>query len=123
MPNKITDFKNYKKHITNYDLANLFYIYEDRSVSNTAMTYNINRTIQFNGISKSDRGEFEYYEVLEADSWNLISFKHYNTTSLWWLICKINDVRNPTIDPQVGTVIRIMPESKVNSILHQIREL
>ena len=119
---KIRDYSQYRDYITNYDLANLFYVYDDKRISSTAVTYNINRIIQFTGMAKADRGEFLYYEVLKGDTWNLISYKHYNTTSLWWLVCMINNVFNPTVEPTAGSVIRIMPEATVNSILEEIRD-
>lgn len=121
MKNKITDFNKYKDYIKNYDLANLFYVYDEKSINNTTMTYNINRTIQFSGIKKADKTEFDYYEVIDGDSWNLISFKKYGTTSLWWLICKINGVSDPTNDPEAGDVLRVFSKDRVNTILQSIR--
>jgi hypothetical protein len=123
MANKIRDFKNYKNYIEDYDMANMFYVYPNNDLDQNVLIYNINRTIQFEGLNKTEGGTFESYQVIDGDTWNMISFKHYDTTMLWWLVCKLNGVINPTIEPEVGDVLRIMNKQSVGEVLNKLKEL
>jgi len=121
MPTKITNYTDYNQYIKNHDMANLFYVY-DQPDESTSMVYNINRTIQFEGLDNADAGTFDYYEVTEGDTWNLISYKKYGTTRLWWLICKANGVVNPTVEPTAGSPIQYFPKESISTILTSIKD-
>jgi hypothetical protein len=53
-------------------------------------------------------------------SWTLISYKEYGTINLWWLICAINNIKNPVKLPEVGSIIKIIKPKYVKPILQNI---
>jgi hypothetical protein len=50
-----------------------------------------------------------------------ISFKFYDTTKLWWLLCKFNDIKNPFSELEAGQIIRVPKQEIVNSILNILK--
>ena len=118
---KITEYVKYKKYIKKYDLANMFNVYDDDELRDNVMYYNINRTIMFTELDKGSPDDFYYYTVNEMENWNLISYKEYGTTRLWWIICKLNGIIDPTVDPKVGQILRMVTIDQINTILTSIR--
>ena len=106
--------------------ANIFNVYEEPKLGKSYVTYSINKTLNILDLNEDARNDaknsyFEKYEVVNGDTWPLISYKVYNNINLWWLIANCNNIINPTIDPTPGTVIRILKEEYVSSILESIR--
>lgn len=54
--------------------------------------------------------------------WTLISYKSYNTTDLWWLICSVNNIQNPIQFPKAGTTLKILTPDYVTAILQTINQ-
>jgi hypothetical protein len=52
--------------------------------------------------------------------WTLISYKAYNTIDLWWLICSVNNIQNPTQFPKAGTTLKILTPAYVSAIVQQL---
>lgn len=52
---------------------------------------------------------FSYHRVTESDLMrpDLISFKYYNTVQYWWVILRVNDVRDPYDGLVVGALLKI----------------
>jgi hypothetical protein len=61
------------------------------------------------------------YQVVDNDTWSLISYKNYGTTRLWWLICKMNNINNPTVSPEIGQIVKILNKDYVKAILEKIK--
>jgi hypothetical protein len=97
------------------NLANLF------NIAVTPDNYNaflINKSIFFkNTDNNMAASNFDLYEVRQYDTWTNISFKYYQTIELWWLICKTNEVINPFVMPDPGTLLKIMKKNIVYSSL------
>ena len=58
----------------------------------------------------------DIYYVIESSLQyrpDLISLKFYNTTKLWWVIIKANNLEHPVQDLTAGTTIRIPDPNKV----------
>lgn len=55
--------------------------------------------------------------------WTLISYKVYSTIDLWWLICSINNIKDPTKFPTAGTVLKVLTPDYVSSILEAIKQV
>jgi hypothetical protein len=88
---KLTDFEN----VLNVNLKNDMYLFD------------LNSTMYIS--NKSDTVK-EY--ILKHDAhWPLISYLLYETTRLWWLLCKLNDVNLTNIfDIRLaGTKIKYIP--------------
>lgn len=110
-------FKNSNYSIDEYNLANLFNVVDIDKKS----YYNITKTIKFINVDQISSSAYMIYQVLDNDTWTNLSFKFYNTYKLWWLICKFNNIQNPFLDLQVGTLIKIPNQKLVQNILSAIR--
>jgi hypothetical protein len=111
--------------ISTLNFANIFNVYDEPKLGSTYKTYNINRTINFLDLdsnSTDNNSLFVKYLVQSGDSWSTISYKFYQTIELWWLVTKVNNFNNPTIDPVVGTNIRVLKSDFVNQILQTMSE-
>ena len=100
-------------------LANLFNVVNKGKNS----YYNICSTINFKNLEYIDSSLYSSYEVKSTDSWTTISHKHYNTTELWWLICKFNEIKNPFTELTEGKILKIPGETIKNYVLEMIKNI
>tara|TARA_R110000764_G_scaffold211232_1_gene297303 strand:+ start:194 stop:559 length:366 start_codon:yes stop_codon:yes gene_type:complete len=76
-----------------------------------------------NSMSLDDDMDVEYYYDWKVDSplpWTTLSYLHYETTNLWWLICIMNGISNPVQFVETGTVLQIIKPVYVRKIIDQI---
>ena len=79
------------------------------------------RTLHIVDVNRIPTSYFQYYRVMDRDTWPLISFKVYNTVELWWLLMKLNNVLDPMFEPEKDTSIRYVSAGDVNTILQLIQ--
>lgn len=110
--NKIKELSKLKT--TFYE--NIFNVYQTEDGN---YFYNLYNTLTFDD---TDFPENVYTEHIFSigDYWTLLSYKYYNTTSLWWIICLANNIRNPLDLPEPGTKLKILNQNVVNDILQSI---
>ena len=118
---KQNDNNNLKK-LDYRSLANIFNVYNTKKIEGNTKIYNLNRTVNVLGLDNIAEGNYFEYVVETSDTWTLISYKNYGTIRLWWLVLKMNNIIDPTQDPEVGTVLRLLNENLVNTLLTAIRE-
>ena len=100
------------------DLANIFHVFEDqKTLGEGFLSFDINRTLALEGVENMSRGVFREYKVVTEDTWALISYKFYGTTRLWWLVCKVNGISNPLVDPEEGSLIKVISKEHAQTIL------
>lgn len=60
-------------------------------------------------INKMDFKEFKQFTVPQfcEGRLDLVSYIHYETTKLWWLIAHVNGILDPLTDLEAGMVIKI----------------
>ena len=102
---------------TKYDFSNFFEVVYDSELD--IYYFSINKTIYFKTppMGVDLESVFKYYTIAQNDTWPLISFKHYQTVKLWWMICKFNNINNPLLSPVKDNVIKILNLDIVESIL------
>lgn len=66
---------------------------------------------------------FEYYTVQTDDWLDNISYTHYKTPYLWWLVALFNGITNPYEELNEGAVLRILSYSNIYSIFDDITEI
>jgi hypothetical protein len=49
---------------------------------------------------------------------DMISYRFYNTTHFWWLICFVNNLNDPAYGFEPGQVIRIPPFNTITSYIY-----
>lgn len=107
---------NESKSLDKYDFANVFEVINKGEKS----YFNLCKVVKFNS-DEIDESMVDYYEVLENDTWTIISYKFYKTIKLWWLICKFNEIENPFDKIETGTIIKIPNNDLMNAILSIIK--
>lgn len=100
--------------VTRYE--NFFDIYEDE---NKLYFYNLLKTVSFDQ-ENLDPQIYTTYTVQPKDTYPYISYKKYKTINLWWLICALNNIQNPTSFPEPGTSLKILNIELVNNVLNNI---
>jgi len=82
--------------------------------------YNIIKKISF----PDDIGEDIYFEKFITSNMPWTTFAHtvYGTQDLWWLICCTNKIQNPTDNPVVGKVYKLIRPDLVSRILAEINQ-
>jgi hypothetical protein len=101
--------------LKNYNYENIFNVYQD---TDNRYFYNLLQTISIP--DNLPEGYYDEYNVVYGDTWPFISFKVYENPNLWWLITSVNSVINPTIQPEVGTRIKILKSRFASFIISQI---
>jgi nucleoid-associated protein YgaU len=121
MSKKLFEYENYSTYLSKADMANLFNVEFDSTLGANTLTYNLNHTVSITSIENISNEYFTKYVVADGDTWPLISWKNYNTTLLWWIICKSNGITNPIQEPEAGTTLKILNSGVVSQILDGIR--
>jgi hypothetical protein len=114
---KLNNISDIRKNV--YDFAHLFNIYEN---GDGTRVFNINRTLYVTGGDDMLPSIYSEYEVQYGDTWTNISFLKYGTIELWWIICKFNDVVDPTSLPIEGTILKIPTREVINIIIDSIKK-
>ena len=95
---------------------NIFSMYKDEG---EFYSYNITRAIRFPDDLNDDL--YYYHQIVGTDTWTKLSFDHYGTIQLWWLICSVNKILNPVLLPDSGTVIKILKPIYVSDVIEQVK--
>ena len=82
--------------------------------------YNIIRKITF----PTDLGPEIYFEkyITAEMPWTTFAHTVYGTQDLWWLICCANKIQNPTKNPIIGEVYKLIRPELVSRILAEINQ-
>jgi hypothetical protein len=101
--------------LDDYKYENLFRVY---NIDNYYV-YNIINSIKFD---KNIDNDYYYEWVVRSPlPWTTISFIHYDSIHLWWLICILNEIQNPIQFPESGTRLKIFKPSYVRRIIDKIQ--
>jgi nucleoid-associated protein YgaU len=65
-------------------------------------------------------GFFNYYDVSPGDTLPFISYKTYKSIHLWWTICLVNGIDNPTIKLEPGTKLKILKDDTVKLLIREL---
>lgn len=91
--------------------------YDDNDIVNIFQSFIIKQTNVLNIIF------YDEYIIEESDNWPIISFKFYNTVTLWWLIAKYNQVIDPFEELVIGEKILVIKPELISSILLQLKNI
>jgi len=119
---KTFELENLSDLLSSFDQANMFNVYPDQTLDDpTYRTFNMNRAVVFNNLNKTPEIYFNKYTPREYDCWTLISYNLYSTIELWWLVCKVNGIIDPTVEPNTFTELKILRKEYVTSVLQSLR--
>jgi len=99
-----------------YRYENFFNIYTDERTGERF--YNILKSVN---IFPSGSADVETAHIIsESDTWQSISYLHYNIMDLWWLVCAYNSINNPVLRPRPGSTIKILNKQYVSIVLQEL---
>jgi hypothetical protein len=98
----------------NYDMANIFSVYDDDGI----LFFNFNNIINLE--KDIDKTLYTEHFANLDDDWYSLSQKYYGTSRLWWTILVANDISNPFTEIEPGTVLKILKGAVVSEIVSQI---
>lgn len=110
--------KDYDIGLTNYNFAKFF---EVLPLENGPI-FNLHKNLVIKNVEYIPSSFYTPYQIIDGDQWTLISYKHYGTIELWWVICKFNLIDDPLFLPPIGTTIKIPTKDIVDQIIQQIRD-
>jgi hypothetical protein len=113
---KQQDFNDLPK-LSLYRYENFFNIYED---PDKTKFYNILRSI--NVFAANDSSAEDEYYVIPNDTWVYISYKHYGTMDLWWLVCEYNQIKDATKIPEPGTILKLLKKELVWTVISELKK-
>jgi len=103
--------------LNNYRYENIFNMYQN---DNRQYFYNIVKKIVL-PTKNLDPTQFIYFPIKQKMPWTMASFQVYSTIELWWLLCLLNNVTNPVIQPKSGTYIKVLLPSLVTPLINNIK--
>jgi hypothetical protein len=66
------------------------------------------------------QGFFNFYDVAPGDTLPFISYKIYKSIHLWWVLCLINDIDNPTVKLEPGTRLKVLKDDTVKLLIREL---
>jgi hypothetical protein len=100
--------------LNEFRYENLFKVYQQDGY----YIYNI-----INSLSLGDELDTDFYYDWTVDRsvpWTTISYIHYDSIHLWWLICILNGINNPVQFAETGTRLRILKPLYVRRVIDQV---
>lgn len=80
--------------------------------------YNINKTIQLP--ENIDSSLLNYVVLNNNTPLTTLSFQLYGTMHLWWLICILNNIKNPVDELPIGKQIRYVKKPFLKEVINSI---
>lgn len=112
--NNVAELSN----LTSYDYEQIFKLYKDSS--NSSYFYNILKTVNIPNVISEDL--YFIYAVKPKEPLTAMSYTHYKTIKLWWLICSVNQIFNPVAYVEPGTLLKIPYPRYVMGIINTIKQ-
>ena len=104
------DVPNYE--ITPENFENILSVHEDQ---NGYYYFNLLNTIHFP--TNLDSSMYDIYIAKPEETYTIISYNFYGSTKLWWLVCGMNQILDPTYPPYAGRPLKILKRQYIPQIL------
>jgi len=108
------------KLLNKNEMAKIFDIHEVTNDKEQHLQFNINKGINFKNSDKIIADNLVIYNVCPGDTWQIIAEKTYGDLNLWWVICKFNNISDPTSLPEQGLQLKILRSDFVSNIIQTI---
>ena len=124
---RIKDDRELKQTISKYDYSNIFNINTDLSIVDELVlneSFSINKAVTFKNVpGPTDKNpNYFIYEVQGTDTYYNIAFKTYGTEKLWWLVCKLNQIHDPSVLPTSGTLLTLLNPTLIESLINSLNK-
>ena len=95
--------------LTPQNYENIFNVYEDEH--NEWYYYDLLKKVNFP--SELNPNIYSIYTVNIGDIWPMLAWKFYRNVKMWWIICAVNGIQNPTVMPPPGAKLKILNTNTV----------
>ena len=102
--------------LNNFRYENIFKMYRN---NDKQYYYNIIKKIVLP--NNLDPTQFLIYPVKQSMPWTMVSFNIYSTIELWWLLCVVNNIKNPVLQPKNGTYIKALRPELIAPLINDIK--
>lgn len=109
--NEITDLPG----LSDQHYESIFKIYKD----GTHFTYNLLQQVTLP--TDLDPVILQQMTVTSETPYTALSYNIYGNINMWWLICIVNDIEDPTKFIPSGTQIKVIKPQYVSEVLNTIR--
>jgi hypothetical protein len=99
---------------------NLYNILQDLD---TNYVINIFKTVDINDYVKNHNDFFIIHTAEDDEWWDNVSYKYYDTPSLWYIICIMNNILNPYEEIEKGQLIKVIKKIYLYNILKDIKNI
>ena len=113
--NEITDLDS----LSELRYENIFKV--NQTEENKYYFYNITKTIRFSPTDLDPR-YFYKFKVNRIIPYTALSYNLYNTMDLWWLLCVINNIDNPVVFLEPGSIIKVIKQQYVSTVVDMIKK-
>lgn len=72
---------------------------------------------------KNNNAYWDIYVTEENDWWDNISFKFYETSYYWYLLCELNDIINPYEEIQAGQQVKVLRQAFMYEIFKDMSDI
>jgi len=116
------DFEEITGHIlSSISFLKMFPILQD--TEDNEMFIDIFRSYSVFDDTLSNASYFNTYACKNEDWWDNISAEIYNTPSLWWMVCLVNNIVNPFEEMESGKLIQVLSIDYVPQLVREIRSM
>lgn len=112
---KHNDVKNVSVKLSPQNYERIFNVYVGES---NEYFYNLIRTVNFP--KELDPSVYTNYTTVLNDTWPGIAWQFYRNVKLWWVICAVNQIINPVLQPKVGTQLKILSINVLKTLLNNL---
>jgi hypothetical protein len=102
--------------LNNFRYENIFKLYQNDL---NQYYYNITKKIVLP--NNLDPTQFLIYPIKQSMPWTMVSFNIYSTIELWWLLCVVNNIQNPVLQPKTGTYIKALRPELIAPLINDIK--
>lgn len=102
-------------------MARMFNVYEIRNPDySTNYVYNLNIGVSIEGLDNAPDGYAKIFYARNNDNLFTISNHLYGTIDYWWVLAKLNRVRDVMTNFKVGFPVYYLDENSMHSIISTI---
>lgn len=101
-----------------FDLTNYFTVEERMAGNGSVLTFfNLNDGVAIDGIEDVVGDGVKRYVCRSGDNLRFVSYREYGSIHYWWMIAKINGIRDAFEELDGGRVLYLLPKEYMNYIM------
>lgn len=117
----LSEVEDYDYIPDRFDLTNFFTVEEKTETNGSVVTFfNLNDGVSIDGIEELRPEQMTKYRCRSGDNLRFISYREYGSIHYWWLIAKINHIKDVLEPLEGGRELLLLPKQHMNYIMDLI---